>query len=72
LTAGKQFADRPSVSSPRPHPLDDVEHGGTGEQIAGQGAGAAGETQLTAAHLASESTMIFRTGKNNYALLRFV
>jgi tyrosyl-tRNA synthetase len=30
------------------------------------------ETQLTAANLASESTMILRTGKKNYALLRFV
>lgn len=30
------------------------------------------ETQLTLAHLASESTMILRSGKKNYALLRFV
>lgn len=30
------------------------------------------ETQLTTAHLASESTMILRSGKKNYALLRFV
>jgi tyrosyl-tRNA synthetase len=30
------------------------------------------ETQLTLAHLASESTMILRAGKKNYALLRFV
>ena len=30
------------------------------------------ESQLTAANLASESTMILRTGKKNYALLRFV
>ena len=30
------------------------------------------EIQLTLAHLASESTMILRSGKKNYALLRFV
>jgi tyrosyl-tRNA synthetase len=30
------------------------------------------ETQLTTANLASESTMILRAGKKNYALLRFV
>ncbi len=30
------------------------------------------ETQLTPAQLASESTMILRSGKKNYALLRFV
>jgi tyrosyl-tRNA synthetase len=30
------------------------------------------EMQLTLAHLASESTMILRSGKKNYALLRFV
>ena len=30
------------------------------------------ETQLTPAHLASESTMVLRSGKKNYALLRFV
>jgi tyrosyl-tRNA synthetase len=29
------------------------------------------ETQLTTAHLASQSTMILRSGKKNYALLRF-
>ena len=33
---------------------------------------AAVETQLTAANLASQSTMILRSGKKNYALLRFV
>ena len=30
------------------------------------------ETQLTTAQLASQSTMILRSGKKNYALLRFV
>jgi len=30
------------------------------------------ETTLTAAHLASETTLILRSGKKNYALLRFV
>ncbi|MGA2799061.1 MAG: tyrosine--tRNA ligase [Thermoguttaceae bacterium] len=30
------------------------------------------ETQLTAAHLAGESVMVLRSGKKNYALLRFV
>jgi tyrosyl-tRNA synthetase len=30
------------------------------------------ETQLTIDHLAGESVMVFRTGKKNYALLRFV
>ena len=30
------------------------------------------EMRLTAAHLASQSTMILRSGKKNYALLRFV
>jgi tyrosyl-tRNA synthetase len=30
------------------------------------------ETQLTAAHLAGESIMVLRSGKKNYALLRFV
>jgi tyrosyl-tRNA synthetase len=30
------------------------------------------ETQLTLAHLASESMMVLRSGKKNYALLRFV
>jgi tyrosyl-tRNA synthetase len=30
------------------------------------------ETQLTTAHLASQSTMILRSGKKNYALLRFL
>ena len=30
------------------------------------------ETQLTAAHLASETTMVLRSGKKKYALLRFV
>ena len=30
------------------------------------------ETQLTPADLASESIMVLRTGKKNYALLRFV
>jgi len=29
------------------------------------------ETQLTAAHLAGETTMVLRTGKKRYALLRF-
>ena len=30
------------------------------------------ETRLTPADLASESTMMLRSGKKNYALLRFV
>lgn len=30
------------------------------------------ETQLGPGHLAGESTMVLRTGKKNYALLRFV
>ena len=30
------------------------------------------ETQLDPGHLASESTMVLRTGKKNYALLRFI